>query len=226
MGTIVALIPAHDEAERIARTVRAAASVEGVSQVLVIDDASADDTAALARDAGATVIRLERNAGKGGALNAGAYRLGDDVDIVLLLDADLGDSAAQGAALLGPVIAGEADMTVAMLPKPPGSGGFGLVKALARWGIRRLGGGFEANAPISGQRALNKRALTAVRPFERGYGAEVAMTIKALGAGLRVVEVATTMTHAATGRDIAGFTHRARQFAHVARALARARGRA
>jgi len=60
-----------------------------------------------------------------------------------------------------------------------------------------------------------------VRPFSSGYGAEVGITVRALRGGMKLVEVPTTMAHAATGRDIAGFAHRGRQFVHVASALAR-----
>lgn len=50
---------------------------------------------------------------------------------------------------------------------------------------------------------------------------EVALTVKAAKAGLRIMEVPTSMGHAATGRDVAGFMHRGRQFVHVAAALVR-----
>lgn len=221
----VVLIPAHDEAERIAASVTAARAIPGVDRVLVIDDASSDDTAALARDAGADVHGLAANVGKGAALDAGLDVVRDDADVLLLLDGDLGESAAQGAALLAPLADGSADMTVATFPPPAGKAGFGLVKGLARLGIRALGGSagrdFPAAAPLSGQRALTREAWRAVTPFAFGYGVEVALTVRALRSGLRVVEVPTTMTHAATGRDVAGFSHRGTQFAHVAKALAR-----
>jgi hypothetical protein len=216
----VALIPAHNEAERIASTLEALASVPGVDEIIVIDDASADATSAIAGKRGATVIRLERNLGKGGALETGATAAGDP-DILLLLDADLGATAAEAGALLAPLLEDTADMSIARFPRPAGKAGFGLVKGLARWGIRRLGGPFDAQAPLSGQRALTRDALAACRPFESGYGVEVALTVRALRAGLRVTEVETTMAHAATGRDLAGFAHRGRQFGHVARALMR-----
>jgi len=190
-------------------------------RVLVVDDASGDGTDERARAAGADVLRLERNVGKGAALQAGLERVRRGKDVVLLLDGDLGESAAQGRLLLEPVLAGDADMTIARFPKPEKSAGFGLVMRLARWGIRRYGrADWEATAPLSGQRALTPVALDAVTPFESGYGVEVAMTVRALRAGLRVVEVDTTMSHAATGRDLAGFAHRGRQFMDVARALA------
>jgi glycosyltransferase involved in cell wall biosynthesis len=218
---IVALVPAYNEADRIVATVTATRDVSGVARVLVIDDGSTDGTADLARQAGAQVLRLERNSGKGGALQAGLDLVRADADIVLLLDADLGETASEGAKLLEPLLSGDADMTIAVLPKPPGSGGFGLVKGLARRGIARLGGGFAVSAPLSGQRALTLRAWEAATPFASGYGAEVALTIRALRAGLHVLEVPVTMTHSATGRTAAGFAHRGRQFVHVALTLAR-----
>jgi len=215
---IAVLIPAHNEAERIADTVTAAGQIEGVTRVVVVDDSSSDDTAALAESAGAKVVRIWNNVGKGAALETGAFRV-ENADIILLLDGDLGGSANEAAALLAPLLAGEADMAIAGFPRPQGKAGFGLVKGLARWGIRAMGGGWIADAPLSGQRALTNACLQAVRPFATGYGVEVALSIRALRKGLRLVEVPTTMTHAATGRDVHGFVHRGRQFVHVALAL-------
>lgn len=223
--TVVALIPAHDEADRIAATVVAARAIPGVTRVLVVDDGSTDGTARIALAAGAEVLRLDSNVGKGKALDEGLARVGEDADILLLLDGDLGASASQGALLLAPVLAGQADMTVATFPPPRAKAGFGLVRGLARFGIRRLGGAagreFAAAAPISGQRALTRASWEKVTPFAFGYGVEVALTVRALRSGMRVVEVPTTMEHAATGRDAAGFAHRGRQFLHVAIAIAR-----
>ncbi len=221
----VALIPARDEAARISATVSAARAIAGVTRVLVIDDASSDGTSALAEAAGAEVLSLPSNVGKGAALDAGLDRVRDDADVLLLLDGDLGGSAAHGASLLAPVLAGRADMAIAVFPPAGPKAGFGLVKGLARGGIRLLGGragrGFPAAAPLSGQRAMTRACWERVTPFAFGYGVEVALTVRALRAGMRVVEVPTTMSHAATGRDVAGFAHRGRQFAHVLSALTR-----
>jgi glycosyltransferase involved in cell wall biosynthesis len=217
---IAVLIPAHEEAERVGLTVAAAAAIPGVTRVVVVDDGSRDDTGDVADAAGAKVVRLVFNVGKGAALEAGASRV-SDADIVLLLDADLAETAAEAAVLLAPLLEGEADMTIAAFPRPAGKAGFGLVKGLARWGIRRMGGGFVADAPLSGQRAMTTACFDAVRPFASGYGVEVALTVRALRDGYRIVEVPTTMAHAATGRDLAGFIHRGRQFVHVSIALVR-----
>lgn len=212
------LIPARDEAASIAATVTAARSIPSVSRVIVIDDGSRDDTDLIAEKAGAKVVRLFGSHGKGAALEAGARRV-EDADIVLLLDGDLGETAAQGIALIAPLLAGDAGMAIAAFPRPAGNAGFGLVKQLARWGILRLGGPFDATAPLSGQRALSRSCLATVRPFSAGYGVEVGLTVRALRAGFRIVEVPTTMTHSATGRDLRGFVHRGRQFVHVGLAL-------
>ncbi|MCX8006881.1 MAG: glycosyltransferase family 2 protein [Coriobacteriia bacterium] len=212
------VIPAYNASESVAATVRAASSIPGVLAVIVVDDGSTDATAEQARGAGAAVVRLDLNRGKGAALNEGIRRLPPEADAVLLLDADLGDTAIEGARLLAALSDDDADLAIGVLPAPPRSGGFGLVKSLARWGIERLAG-VRVLAPLSGQRALDRHALEAVTPFEPGFGVEVGMTVRAAWAGLRVVEVPVAMSHRATGRDLAGFVHRGRQFLDVARTL-------
>ena len=55
-------------------------------------------------------------------------------------------------------------------------------------------------------------------PFADGYGMEIGMTIDAVRAGHRVVEVELDLTHRATGRTLAGFLHRGRQLVDFVRA--------
>jgi glycosyltransferase involved in cell wall biosynthesis len=218
--TVVALVPAFNEAATIAATVEAIRAIPEVTRVLVIDDGSTDDTAKYAGQAGADVVRCDKNGGKGAALQQGIASLEEPYpEIVLLLDGDLGESAREARALLYPVIDGLADMTIGVLPKPPGSGGFGVVKDLARSAIRDWGGGYDAQAPLSGQRVLTWECLQAVLPFAEGYGVEVALTIRALQQNYRVLEVITDMPHRATGRDLAGYLHRARQYLDVRRTI-------
>ncbi len=69
---VAAVIPAKDEAARIAATVQAASRIAHVDLVIVVDDGSGDATADLARSAGATVIRHPRNRGKAAAMESGA----------------------------------------------------------------------------------------------------------------------------------------------------------
>lgn len=218
--SVIALIPAHNEAERIAATIEGVRQVASIDRVLVIDDCSSDGTAAIATQAGVEVLALAQNLGKGGALQAGLDHVADDADVIVLLDGDLGATSAEADRLLAPIMAGDADMTIATLPRPKGSGGFGLVKGLARFGIRALSG-YEPTAPLSGQRGLTRAAWRAATPFADGYGVEVGLTVRAARAGMRIVEIPTSMGHAATGKDLSGFAHRGRQFVHVAGALIR-----
>lgn len=222
--SVSVIIPAYREAGRIGDTVRATRSALqhhwGLClQLLVVDDGSPDDTAAEAEGAGATVLRLPRNRGKGAALAAGlAAATGD---LLLLLDADLRGSAGEAALLLEPLEAGRAEMTVASFPKVAGhKAGFGLVLRLARWGLRRAGG-FPMQAPLSGQRGLTRGAWERIQRLDPGFGIEMGLNLDAFRLGLRVVEVPTQMEHRLTGRDWAGFVHRGRQFRDVGLAILR-----
>jgi len=216
---VVALIPAYNEELRIEKTVKSVLGVPEVKRVVVIDDGSKDETAQIAVDAGARVIRSTRNVGKGPVLEHAAKQH-EDADVILLLDADLAETAAQANLLLAPILAGEQDMTIARFPKPTKKAGFGLVKSLARFEIRRAGGRDEDfQAPLSGQRALTRPCLDHIRPFAKGYGVEVMLTVRALRNDYRVREVETSMAHAATGRNFRGFLHRGRQFRDVLGAI-------
>jgi glycosyltransferase involved in cell wall biosynthesis len=83
---VLALVPAHDEAPRIAAVVGGAAVH---LPVLVVDDGSSDGTAKIARAAGAEVLELRPNAGKGAALRAGfRVALQRGFDGALTLDGD------------------------------------------------------------------------------------------------------------------------------------------
>jgi hypothetical protein len=211
----VALVAARDEEGRFGSCVAALRDI--VTEVVVVDDASTDATAAEATGAGATVLRVGRRLGKGAALEGALRRLGP-ADVWLLADGDLGETAKGLSALFDVVVAGGADLAIAAFP-PALAGGFGLVKRAAAHVIR-VQAGFEASEPLSGQRALSAEAMDLVRPLADGFGVETAMTIDAVRAGLRVIEVPIdALDHRPTFRDPAGFLHRARQGWDIARAV-------
>lgn len=211
----MALVAARDEQGRIGPCVAALRNV--VREVVVVDDASTDATPAEATEAGATVLRVGRRLGKGAALEGALRRVGP-ADVWLLADGDLGETAEGLSALVDLVGGGEADLAIAAFP-PARAGGFGLVKRAAAHVIR-VQAGFEASEPLSGQRALTADAMDRVRPLADGFGVETAMTIDAVRAGLRVVEVPIDgLDHRPTLRDPAGFLHRARQGWDIARAV-------
>jgi hypothetical protein len=229
-GDVAVVIPARNESDRIEATVAGAAGLPGVDLVIVVDDGSADDTAARAGHAGATVLRHSRNRGKAAAMETGAeaVRLLEATDAppgahrarhLLFLDADLGETASAAGPLAEPVRAGDADMTIAVFTERVRQGGHGLVVGLSGAGIERATGWRPAQ-PLNGQRCLTRAAFEAARPLAAGFGVETALTIDLLRAGMRVTEVEVPLAHRATGNDWASQLHRARQLADVARALA------
>ena len=193
------LVPARDEEAVIGETVARLRRTFPEAEVIVADDGSRDRTAAVAEEAGAVVLRLQRR-GKGQALSA-AERAAPP-GALLLCDADLTGE-------LKPLLVGGGDLNVAVFVESVG-GGFGLAKSVARRLIELLGG-LEMREPLSGQRAVSSAARAACFPVAAGFGCEVRMTIDAARAGLRVREVELPLGHRSTGRDLSGFFHRARQ---------------
>jgi hypothetical protein len=212
---VLAIVAARDEADRVADTVAGLRSLGSMGEVVVVVDGSRDGTAEVAAAAGARVLVRDRGVGKGGALEA-AVELSPPADVYLFADGDLGTSAEHLGPVLRAVLDGDADLAVAILPLPP-RGGFGLVKRAARGLIRAISG-FDAAEPLSGQRAIRREALEGCRPLAGGFGVEVGMTADAARLGFRVVEVPAALEHRFTGRDLAGFRHRARQGRDVVRA--------
>lgn len=222
MQTFTVVIPAKDEAELLPDTLAGILSRARVGAVVVVDDGSRDATAQLARDAGAVVLTRSSSRGKAAALMAGvehARAQGLDEGLgVLLLDADVGPSVTGVDPLLAAVADEGADLAIAKYVSRGPGGGRGRVVRLASRAIREQTG-WEPTVPLSGIRAMTWPAWDAVAPLARGWAVETAMTIDALKAGLRVVEVETTMTHRATGSDWRAQRHRARQLVDVQRAL-------
>lgn len=242
------IVTARNEADRIEATLRGLAAAFPGAPVWVADDGSRDETASIARQAGAVVVASAGPQGKGGAASGaveralasvngagssvraggGACASGDGGSsgagaaiVAILCDGDLGESAAKLAPLAEAVREGRADLAVAAFARRVG-GGLGLALGFARLAIRRRCG-LDLSAPISGQRAVRADALAALLPFAQGFGMEIGMTIAAARAGLSVKEVELDLSHRATGKTAAGFLHRARQlrdFVKVYRATA------
>jgi glycosyltransferase involved in cell wall biosynthesis len=211
------IVTAFNEADRLPATLQALGAAFPGARILVADDGSTDGSAEVAAAHGAEVVRSERNVGKGGVATLAAQRLlplseaPEPRPVILLCDGDLAASADALKLLVEEVRAGRADLAVAAFAARVG-GGFGWALGFACWAIRRRCG-YEARAPISGQRALRAEVLPAVVPFAPRFGMEIGMTIDAVRAGFRVSEVELPLAHRATGRTLRGFLHRGRQLA-------------
>ena len=118
VADLTVLIAARNEEERIGETVTALRDEFGDAEILVVDGASTDRTAAEAEAAGAVVLRFAER-GKGEALTAGERMVAPGP--LLLCDADLRGS-------LQPLAAGDADLRVAAFTRRVG-GGFGSPSA-------------------------------------------------------------------------------------------------
>ncbi len=218
MRELLVIVAARNEADRIGDTVDVLAATFPGAGIWVADDASEDATAEIALGRGARVVSRGRAHGKGANMTAAAAAALDGaegVELALVCDGDLGASAAALRRLVEAVEAGDADLAVAAFARRLG-GGFGIALRFARWAIRSRCG-FQARAPISGQRAMRIETLRAVLPFAAGYGMEIGITVDAVRAGYRIAELELELEHRATGRTFGGFVHRGRQLRDFAR---------
>lgn len=161
---IAVVIPALNEQKTIANVVYTVRRAGVADEIIVVSDGSTDHTALAARRAGAHVIDLPHNIGKGGAMAIGVHAT--KADVLLFLDADLrGLRAEHVCDLLAPVKEGRADMTIGVTD---------------RWrAMYKLNDTFHGNVPLvqlTGQRAL-KRAVFEDIPekLRKGFQIEEAL---------------------------------------------------
>jgi len=162
-----------------------------VDKVIVVDDGTTDMTAEIAGALGAEVIQHKKNIGKGAAIKtifekAKKY----SSDILVLLDADGQHNPNDIPRLLSPIINGQADIVIGSrfkgrsnIPKYRKIG-LKILSKLAR-NFSRIG----ISDPLSGFRALSRKAYESINLTENGYGTEIEMLILAKERGLRIMEV-------------------------------------
>ena len=187
---VCVVIPCLDEEEAIAPVVREVLE-QGVDEVIVVDNGSADATAARASEAGARVVS-EPVRGYGRACAAGVAGVRPDAEIVCFLDGDGSDVPSFLADVAGPVARGEADFVMgsrltgrrergSMTPQQVVAGH--LAAALMRlvYGVR-----FTDMSPF---RAMRVDRLRRLGMSETTYGWNLEMQMRAAAAGLRILEV-------------------------------------
>ena len=192
--TLVIQVPCHNEEEVLPRVLAdLPRELPGIARIitLVIDDGSTDGTVAVARAAGAEVLRLPVNRGLARAFLAGldrAVQLG--ADIVVNTDGDHQYRGADIGALVAPVLAGQADLVVGTRPvseiasfSPTKK----LLQRLGSWATRMASGTTVEDAP-SGFRAMSREAAMRLHVFNR-YTYTVETLIQAGRKGMRVLSV-------------------------------------
>jgi glycosyltransferase involved in cell wall biosynthesis len=199
---VSAVIPALDEEEPIAAVVRAIPA-QLVSEVIVVDNGSTDQTAARAREAGARVVHQPLR-GYGRACKAGLEAVSPLADVVVFLDGDGSDCPEAMDRLLAPLAAGTHDFVIGSRvrgEREPGSmnGAQLFGGALASACLRFLYGvHYTDMCPF---RAIRRDALIGLGMREQTYGWNLEMQTKAARSGLRVLEVPVPHRRRAGGRS-------------------------
>jgi glycosyltransferase involved in cell wall biosynthesis len=201
---VVAVVPAWNEAGAIGGVVDDIRGFDPSIGVVVVDDASTDETAAVAEAHGATVLRLLFNVGIGGAVQTGLRHARDEgFEVAVRLDGDGQHHATELPKLLRPIRAGEADLVTGSRFVDPG--GTYRPPFARRLGIRvfarlvSLLGGQKVTDTTSGFVALNRRAIELfATEYPHDYP-EVESTLVALRSGLRLEQVQVDMRERQAG---------------------------
>lgn len=209
IGDVGVIIPAFNEADFIGITLKALKNLEIINDVLVVDDGSWDRTGEIALKAGARLITLDKNMGKGHALQVGIENMHNG--IIVFLDADVGETAKEITNLVLPLLENRAEVTIGKIAFTKGKGGFGLVKGLSQIAFKSLTG-TKCSSVLSGQRAFKKEILSKDLLKYKRYGIEFGMTVDLYRQGINIMEVPLEINHRVTGRDYMGFKHRSKQF--------------
>jgi len=159
--TVSAVIPAHNEEDRIGAVISVLRQVDKIDEILVVDDGSEDNTFQAAFDSGASVLKMQANGGKASAMCAGAAAAAGD--IIMFVDADLSGLLTEHVInLLEPVLNHGADMSVGIFSS-------GRVSTdMAQFVAPQL----------SGQRVLKREVFLRVADGmeDAGYGIESVIT--------------------------------------------------
>lgn len=222
----LAIVRALNEGAVVGDLVRDLRQTCPAVDVVVVDDGSTDDTAAVARAAGARVVSLPVNVGMGAAAQTG-YRLARDegYDVALQVDGDGQHPASEAARVLGVLLDGDADIVVGSRFAAPG--GFRSTP-LRRGGIRLASRaisvltGHTITDATSGLRAVRRPAMALfAESYPQDY-VEVESLLLALRHGLMVVETPVVMHPRRVGRSTITAGRSARYGVRVAFGLAAA----
>lgn len=186
---VAVLIPAYNEEKTIAKVVKDFRKELPKADILVYDNNSKDRTAKLARKAGATVVKAEKQ-GKGNVVQKMFNEV--DADVYVMVDGDDTYPADAVHELIKPIMNNEADMVVGMrmngFVKEEKAFLHKLGNKLILWSLN-LCFPTKVKDMLSGYRAFNKDIVKNLNLLSSGFTIETEMTIKALEGGYRIKEV-------------------------------------
>ena len=181
--SVSVIIPAYNEEKTVSHVVKVVKSLNYITEVIVVDDGSTDQTAIMAIDAGAIIINHIKNRGKGAAIKTGFKN--SKGDIVVFLDADIKNlTKSQVDNIIKPIMNGEADITKTKFKREAGRVTELTAKPLLNFFFPEI----KFDQPLSGQFAAKRSFLNKIK-LEDDYGVDVGIVLDADVMGMRVKEV-------------------------------------
>jgi glycosyltransferase involved in cell wall biosynthesis len=190
---VAVIIPCLDEALTIGAVVSDFRRELPDAQVVVVDNASRDDTAAIAAAHGATVLR-ERRRGKGHAVRR-AFRM-VDADVYLLVDGDGTYPPGAARSLVQPILDDEADVVIGGRLDPASKSHFRPLNRLGnRLFLATVNSIFRARISdlLTGYRAMSREFVKRSPVLSSGFELETELTILALERDFRTIEIPVTL---------------------------------
>lgn len=208
MGRRILIIPAYNEGATLGRVLASVLEANLECEVVVVDDGSIDDTSAVAKGAGATVLRHPFNLGYGAALQTGyKFALQNDVELLLQMDADGQHDPHQLLDVAAPILEGELDLVIGSRFLEKTGYQMEYLRSVGRLlfaSLARLAG-LTVSDPTSGFQAMNRRVLEVYTGdfFPTDYP-DVDMLLAAYRHGLRVGERSVEMSKAERASTLHG----------------------
>lgn len=189
---IKVIIPAYNEQDSIGLVIKDIP--KSVHEIIVVSNASTDNTDTVAKDAGATVLR-ENTPGYGNACLKGLEYLAnasETIDIVVFLDGDYSDYPEQLTEIVAPILKEDYDMVIGSRDKRfRESGSMTLPQIFGNWlatSLMRLF--FNARFTDLGPfRAMKYQSLLALQMQDKTYGWTVEMQLKVLKKKMKYTEI-------------------------------------
>jgi glycosyltransferase involved in cell wall biosynthesis len=201
----LAIVPAYNEAESVGAVIEEIRAADPAFEILVVDDGSTDATAVVAHAHGAHVVSLPFNLGIGGAVQTGyRYARDNDFGLAVQVDGDGQHDPSDLPALIAPLLANDADLTVGSrfagtgTYRPPFARRLGI--ALFARTITRITGQ-KVTDTTSGFRAANACAIALFADDYPHDYPEVETTVMVVRERLRLVEVPVAMRVRAGGES-------------------------